>query len=137
MKLIVCLDNKNGLCFNKRRQSQDRRLRDFIKAMTKDSKLYMNFYTYELYKDFKNAVVCEDFLSRAKADDYCLLETCSVKEDEKKIQELFIFRWNKVYPADTYFDLDLSLWNLAELEELEGSSHSITKERYIKGDYEI
>lgn len=61
MKLIVCLDNKNGLCFNKRRQSQDRRLRDFIKAMTKDSKLYMNFYTYELYKDFKNAVVCEDF----------------------------------------------------------------------------
>ena len=59
MKLIVCLDNKNGLCFNKRRQSQDRRLRDFIKAMTKDSKLYMNFYTYELYKDFKNAVVCE------------------------------------------------------------------------------
>ena len=53
MKLIVCLDNKNGLCFNKRRQSQDRRLRDFIKAMTKDSKLYMNFYTYELYKDFK------------------------------------------------------------------------------------
>ena len=126
MKLIVCLDNKNGLCFNKRRQSQDRRLRDFI-----------NFYTYELYKDFKNAVVCEDFLSRAKADDYCLLETCSVKEDEEKIRELFIFRWNKVYPADTYFDLDLSLWNLAELEELEGSSHSITKERYIKGDYEI
>ena len=97
MKLIVCLDNKNGLCFNKRRQSQDRRLRDFIKAMTKDSKLYMNFYTYELYKDFKNAVVCEDFLSRAKADDYCLLETCSVKEDEEKIRELFIFRWNKVY----------------------------------------
>lgn len=97
----------------------------------------MNFYTYELYKDFKNAVVSEDFLSRAKADDYCLLETCSVKEDEEKIRELFIFRWNKVYPADTYFDLDLSLWNLAELEELEGSSHSITKERYIKGDYEI
>ena len=53
MKLIVCLDNKNGLCFNKRRQSQDRRLRDFIKAMTKDSKLYMNFYTYELYKTLK------------------------------------------------------------------------------------
>ena len=84
MKLIVCLDNKNGLCFNKRRQSQDRRLRDFIKAMTKDSKLYMNFYTYELYKDFKNAVVCEDFLSRAKADDYCLLETCSVKRMKRR-----------------------------------------------------
>lgn len=136
MKLIACLDNKNGLCFNNRRQSRDRRLRDFIKDMTRHSKLYMNPYTYELYSDFANAVVCEDFLAQAEPDDYCILETCPVRQYQEAIQELFLFRWNKVYPADMYFDLDLSLWNLIETEELEGSSHRITKETYIKGETE-
>lgn len=132
MKLIICLDDKNGISFHSRRQSQDRILREYIKAMTRDSKVYMNAYTYELYHDFSNAVVCDDFLRRAASNDFCLAEDCTVKEYENSILELFIFRWNKVYPADMYFDLDLSAWNLIETEDLEGSSHRITKERYRK-----
>ena len=88
MKLITCLDDKNGLLFHCRRQSQDRGLRAFMKDM--------------------------------------------VKEYEDRIEELILFRWNKIYPADLYFDLDLSAWHLEETEEFEGSTHHITKKRYTK-----
>lgn len=132
MKLITCLDDKNGLLFNNRRQSQDRVLRAFIKDMVKDSKVYMNSYTYELYKDLPNTVVCDDFLEKADNKDYCLMENCPVKQFEDRIEELILFRWNKIYPADMYFDLELSSWHLKETEEFEGSTHHIRKETYIK-----
>ncbi|MBS7007292.1 hypothetical protein [Anaerostipes sp.] len=132
MKLITFLDNKNGLLFHRRRQSQDRALRTYIKNMTAGCRIYMNTFTHELYHDFPNTVVCDDFLSKAGANDYCLLEDCPAKEYESCIRELIIFRWNKIYPADVYFDLDLSDWQLEETEEFEGYSHHITKERYRK-----
>ena len=109
MKLITCLDDKNGILFHCRRQSQDRGLRAFIKDMVKDTRLYMNSYTYELYKDIPNAVVCDDFLEKADTGDYCLVEDCPVKEYEDRIEELILFRWNKIYPADLYFDLEMCI----------------------------
>ena len=39
MILIVCVDNKNGMLFNRRRQSQDRMLRTRILEMTAQSRL--------------------------------------------------------------------------------------------------
>ena len=35
MNIIVCLDDKNGMMFNKRRQSQDKLLRSDIKELVK------------------------------------------------------------------------------------------------------
>ena len=45
-----------------------------------------------------------------------------------------MFRWNRDYPADTYFDLSLeSGWTRTETSEFAGSSHeTITKEIYIR-----
>ena len=48
------------------------------------------------------------------------------------IFEMCIRDRNKIYPADLYFDLDLSAWHLEETEEFEGSTHHITKKRYTK-----
>ena len=42
MNIIVCLDDKNGLMFNKRRQSQDKILRTNIKELVKNKNLFMN-----------------------------------------------------------------------------------------------
>lgn len=39
MNIIVCLDDKNGMMFNKRRQSQDKILRNSIKDIVKDTNL--------------------------------------------------------------------------------------------------
>ena len=54
MNIIICLDDDNGMMFNKRRQSQDRILRADLKEFIKDKDLYMNNYSYKLYKDIDN-----------------------------------------------------------------------------------
>lgn len=130
MILIVCLDNKNGMIFNHRRQSQDRIVRQRIAQMTAQNPVYMNAYSKELYKEISDVVVCEDFLEQAKKGNYCLIENRQVKDFEDKIEGMIIFRWNKVYPADMIFDIDLSRWKLVQTEEFEGSSHQITMEVY-------
>lgn len=40
MKLIVCMDDKNGMAFNHRRQSRDRVLAERIMELTENAKLY-------------------------------------------------------------------------------------------------
>ena len=73
MNVIVCLDDKNGMLFNKRRQSQD------------------------------------------------------------KINTLIIYKWNRIYPADLHFDINVNdvSWELIDSEEFNGSSHEkITREIY-------
>ena len=76
MNIIICLDDKNGMMFNKRRQSQDKILRADIKELVKNNILYMNNYSYKLYKDIDdgNIQVCEDFLEQCNSNDFCLVE---------------------------------------------------------------
>ena len=53
MILIVAVDDRNGMTFNHRRQSQDKRLRERILSMTKNGKLWMNAYSYKQFVDFE------------------------------------------------------------------------------------
>lgn len=45
MIVMVCVDDKNGMMFNKRRQSQDRVLRQHMLELAGDKKLWMNAYS--------------------------------------------------------------------------------------------
>ena len=49
MKIIVCVDNQNGMMFNHRRQSQDRALRKRILELTGGKKLWMNAYSQKQF----------------------------------------------------------------------------------------
>ena len=122
MIIILCLDNNNGMMFNDRRQSQDRGLREYIAEMTKGEKVYMNAYTEKLYEEINDPVVCEDFLHKAGKGETCIVD---------QIEEIVIFCWNKVYPSDQVLDVDLEEWKLAEEEQIEGSTHEITKQIYL------
>lgn len=136
MIVMICLDDKGGMRFHDRRQSQDRILRQRMKEIVKDAKVFMNETSEKLYQEFQNRVVCEDFLEKAGENDYCLVEDQSLLPLEKKIKKIIIFWWNKIYPADMFFDLSLDQWQLVETKEFEGSSHQITEEIYIKGERE-
>lgn len=140
MKIIICLDNNNGMMFNNRRQSQDKLLRMDIKNMISNNKLYMNKYSYDLYKDIDsgNITVSETFLNKCNTDDYCLVENTSLSKFKKSINTLIIYRWNRTYPADIVFDIDINKnWQLISSKDFEGSSHEIiSKETYkLKGEY--
>ena len=77
--------------------------------------------------------VDEDFMAKAGNDDYCFAENISVKPYEKEMQKIILYRWNRVYPADLYFDIDLKNWHLKESNDFAGSSHDkITEEIYVK-----
>lgn len=131
MIAILCLDNNNGMMFNDRRQSQDRGLREYIAEMTKDEKVYMNAYTKKLYKEIENPMISEDFLQKAGKGEPCIVENLSLNPVIDQIEEIVVFRWNKVYPSDQVLDVDLEEWNLVEEEQIEGSTHEITKQIYL------
>lgn len=127
MNIIVCLDNNNGMLFNKRRQSRDRELIARIKELTKEHKLWMNAYSAKLFDD--DVCVAEDFTSQADTGDFCFIENVPIPQNN--IEKIIIYRWNRDYPTDTYFDLDIHGVELISRYEFKGFSHdTITEEIY-------
>lgn len=137
MIIIVAVDDSNGMIFNGRRQSQDRVLRQRILDLTVGSRLWMNHYTQKQFAD-TNAPqlnIDEDFLSEAAPGEYCFVENVSVTPYEKWVEKIILFRWNRKYPSDFYFDIDMQgkEWHLESTEDFQGSSHNIiTMEVYSR-----
>lgn len=128
MKLIVCLDDKNGMLFNNRRQSRDKALIENLLKLCKGEVLYTNDYSIGLFPE-GSAIVCADF--NGLENGYVFAENFNVNEE--KIREIIIYKWNRVYPADTFFTISLDGWSLIETVEFEGFSHEkITRERYVR-----
>lgn len=130
MKLIVCLDVKNGLAFHNRRQSSDLAVTKKILELTLGRKLWMNNYSGYLFADFqRNIQIDEDFLDKAAEEDYCFAEITDIKPYIRKVRELYVFRWNRVYPADLRFPQIPAKARV--LAEFSGNSHEkITLEEY-------
>ena len=122
MILIVCMDDQNGMAFNHRRQSQDRVLIERIEGLTADNNLRMAPYSQKLFSS-SNILADDDYLSKAGIDDYCFVEREDVKPHKDKTQKVIVFRWNRHYPSDLKFGIDLSNWHLVSTEEFPGSSH--------------
>lgn len=135
MIIIACIDEKNGMMFNRRRQSRDRILREDILQECQGKSLWMNPYSYGLFADNPpdGITVSEDFLTQAGDGDYCFIEDADITGFLPQIQEIILYQWNRRYPADTYFPINLTdgNWELMERTEFAGSSHErITKEHY-------
>ena len=128
MKLIVCLDDNNGMMFNKRRQSRDKVLVENILEVCKGEKLYTNEYSLKIFPE--NTVEIFDDIENI-GNSFCFAEDFAVNEEN--VEEIIVYKWNRLYPADTYFNIDLAGWNLTEAVDFEGSSHEkITRERYVR-----
>lgn len=135
MNIILCIDDNLGMLFNNRRQSKDIILTKRIVDITKNSKLWVNKYSYALFEqiDTSNINVDENFLAEAANGEFCFVEDKELKPYEKWIEKLIVFRWNRSYPADRTLDIDLSKWCLQESTEFEGNSHkNITMEVYTR-----
>ena len=136
MKAILTLDDKNGMMFNNRRQSRDSAVNQKICNIVNQKTLFINPYSEKLFDGLdvcKN--VSDDFLTLAEKDDFCFIENVDVPIEQ--CEEIFIFRWNRIYPADRFFNVDLvgNGFSLKSSEELVGSSHEkITLEIFEKGE---
>lgn len=135
MNVIAVLDDNNGMMFNHRRQSQDIALREHIIGLIAGHKLYMNMYSAKQFSDIDSAniIVSEDYLSAAGDEDYCFVEDKPLSSYIDKINRIYLYKWNRSYPADLKFDVDLiSLgWKKTILTEFQGKSHErITLEEW-------
>ncbi len=126
MKLIVCLDENKGMMFNKRRQSRDKILINDILELCKGNTLYTNDYSSRLFPE--NSVIITSNYAEISENDFYFAENSLPTEN---IGEVIVYKWNRVYPADTFFDIDLRGYSLVETKDFEGSSHEkITREIY-------
>ena len=127
MKLIVCLDDNKGMMFNNRRQSRDRGRIENVLEYCKGEKLYTNEYSSKLFPE--KFVEIFDSMEEI-GNGYCFAENFTVNEDA--LEEIIVYKWNRVYPADVHFNISLENWNLTETVDFEGSSHDkITREIYV------
>lgn len=134
MQVILTLDDENGMMFNHRRQSRDRVMLKRLIELTKGKRLYMSPYTAGLFPDGlpTGAVATPNFLAQADTEDICFVEDSSLLPIRNAITVLYVFRWNRLYPADRRLDIDLSGWQKEVVDEFPGSSHdTITLERYL------
>ncbi len=134
MHVIVCVDDRMGMLFNNRRQSRDSILNEYLLNKTNGNTLYMNSYSYKLFKDFNasNIEVSEDFLNQANIGDYCFVEDKELSFYNDQIETLILCKWNRAYPGDFYLDLDLNDWFKVQTTFINGSSHdNIEIEVYI------
>lgn len=134
MILIVCLDDNNGMMFNKRRQSKDSAVRADMIAHAGGSAVWMSSYSAKQFEEPEAVISVDDaFLEKAGDGEFCFLEGEGALAAEDRIEKLIVYKWNRMYPSDVKFDIDLSSWKLDSTAEFAGSSHEkITKEVYIK-----
>ena len=116
-----------------RRQSQDRVQRAEMLSLVGANKLWVSHYSSSLFEPSDNVVVDDDFAAKASDEDYCFIEDVHVSLDQ--CSTAVLYKWNRDYPADTFFPKDLKKngFKLAGKREFAGSSHEkITEEIYQK-----
>lgn len=132
MVIVVCVEDRNGMLFNQRRVSRDFAVyRDLLEQCP--TCLWMNGYSASLFAELpqEKLRVSETFLQQAATGEWCFVENVSLPDVTEAMEQIIVYRWNRKYPADVYFEMDLTDWQLLSTAEFAGNSHEkITKEIY-------
>ena len=138
MKIFVAVDDNNGILFNNRRVSKDKALRQRILDIVGDNTLYITEFSRKQFKDeiesgeFK-IDIDEDMLFWADDEDYCFVEDVNTDGFFNFISDIYLYRWNREYPADTYFSFPDEEYDLVSTEDFSGFSHdTITEKHFVR-----
>ena len=129
MNLYICLDDRNGLQFNKRRQSRDAAVLEDIRSQCAGN-LLIDAFSEKLIREAEIPYV----LPPEMAEDF-FAEDIPPEEILEKTTKLVIYRWNRHYPADVRWEPDLPAmgFTLEDTTEFPGTSHEkITREVYFR-----
>ena len=136
MKLIVCLDDRRAMMFGGRRQSRDRRVIEDIVRDLSEGVLYISPYSERLFKDAKIKLeIADNPIDAAKGQRNAavFLEDRAAPSSTDGIDAVTLYLWGETYPADLFFDMDLSAYRRRGAMTFKGNSHdTITKEVYTK-----
>lgn len=131
MTIVVCVDDKLGMMFNRRRQSRDREVIARILKHKSSRILWTDSYSASL---FDGAACADDaYAVKSNADDLCFVEGGELPLD--RADRLIVYRWHRVYPADRHFPAEPTSLGfvLISTKDFAGFSHEvITEEVFIK-----
>lgn len=126
--LIVCISNNNGMMFNNRRQSRDRLLLEKLCTDCQNERIIIHEYSKKLFEGLPVEVTTE----------VCVNDATSFVEDpdlipcEAIFDKIIVVRWNRDYPADKFFNVDMSAYECVSREDFIGKSHDeILIETYV------
>ena len=126
--LIVCISNNNGMMFNNRRQSRDRLLLEKLCTDYQNERIIIHEYSKKLFEGLPVEVTTE----------VCINDATSFVEDpdlipcEAIFDKIIVVRWNRDYPADKFFNVDMSAYECVNREDFIGKSHDeILIETYV------
>ena len=129
MTLYICLDERNGLQFNKRRQSRDSAVLEDIRSQLSGS-LLIEPFSEKLIREAEIPYV----LAPETSKDY-FAENIPAQEVLEKTSKMVIYRWNRHYPSDIRWEPEPESlgFSLQETYEFPGTSHEkITREVYVR-----
>ena len=140
ISFIVCIEDRYGISFNKRLIGRDKFVDEYLEEKLTKSKVfadqnYINYVKNCRIKNIKDQRISDLVNSKEEITIFC-----SSKESLEYLEnadEIVIFYWNRRYPADLYLDYDIVAndYCLSErVEDIEGSTHILTKEIWRKKD---
>lgn len=130
MTIYVCLDDRDGMLFNKRRQSRDAAVLADIQASIPDV-LTIDPFSEKLIREAGIPYVLAENALQPEA--HFFLEARAASGVVPSASTVVIYRWNRHYPADVRFDADLTGFTPQSRREFPGNSHeTITKEVYTR-----
>ncbi len=135
MHIIVCVDDRGGMLFNKRRQSRDSAVRSRILSGLNGKRLLMNSYSFGQFEAdaaANSVLTAENFLDVAENGDVCFVENISLLPYLDKIETITVYKWNRTYPSNVKLPAELTDGRtLISTSDFVGSSHEkITEEIY-------
>ena len=134
MTVIVCIEDRGGILFNKRRVGRDALVYDDI-ARDHD-RILLNSYSLPLFEGrIPETVICNSPISQGSAGDVCFIESGEIKDNLDRISRIILYRWNRRYPSDVRLGFEPGEvgFSLEATSEFVGNAHErITKEIYKK-----
>lgn len=128
MTIILCIDDRNGISFNKRRQSRDKTL---VENVMKHENVHIMEHSLGLFSGYDIKTI--DDVNSLPNDAVYFHEITDPKDIIKNFDTIIIYRWNRHYPSDVKFEFKMNDYQKIYEEEFVGFSHDkITKEVYNK-----
>ena len=134
MIAAVCVDDRNGMLFNRRRVSRDQAQQEDLLTLCEGKKLWVGNFSAKLFERYADRIIVDDaFLESAGAGEIAFVEDRALSPWQERLEGVIVYRWNREYPSDAVFDLDLTEFACKETREFPGNSHdTITCEIYVR-----
>ena len=135
MTIYVCLDDRNGMQFNRRRQSRDAALLEDLRVSVPEVLTIDPFSEKMILDAGIPYALAPDDLAQLPPGSHFFVENRKAEVLLPLARRLVIYRWNRHYPADLRWGTDPkdAGFTLVEQCEFPGSSHeTITKEVYTR-----